>query len=138
MSRKGLLIIDALILLLALTLLFTLSGSMTAASWITLGFAVFSFLSSILFQTLIWNSFDDKDSLSYKIPGIAFSNIYIVLQVPICLLMGLNSTGFSIKTTVLFNGILAIICWILIVGSITGTSHARKVNSRQKDHHVEL
>lgn len=138
MGRRGMVIIYTLIILLSVAVLFLFSKEMTAISWITLGFVVFAYVSVMLFQLNLWKQSTDKDSLSYRIPGMTALTIYLVIQIPLCLIMGIEASSISVKTGCLVNCIVAVVCWILIISGVTGNDHAERVNSRQKNHHIEL
>lgn len=138
MSKKIFLAVWALGLALANVLLFTLSQSMTSATWITLAFVWLAFLSTLVFQFLTATKSKTPDDAFLHIPALAVSIVYEVLQIPVCLIFALGATTIPAKVAFLTQAILLIIAWAAILLALGGNDHIKKVNSRQKDHHREL
>lgn len=76
MSKKIFLAVWALGLALANVLLFTLSQSMTSATWITLAFVWLAFLSTLVFQFLTATKSKTPDDAFLHIPALAVSIVY--------------------------------------------------------------
>lgn len=138
MSKKIFLAVWALGLVLANVLLFTLSQSMTATVWITLAFVWLAFLSTLAFQFLAAKKSKTPDDAFLHIPALAASIVYEVLQIPVCLIFALGATTIPAQAAFLTQAILLIVAWAAILLAPGGNDHIKKVNSRQKDHHIEL
>lgn len=138
MSKKSFLAVWTLGLVLANVLLFTLSQSMTATVWITLAFVWLAFLSTLAFQLLAATKSKMPDDAFLHIPALAISVVYVVLQIPVCLIFALGATTIPAKAAFLTQAILLIVAWAAILLSLGGNDHIKKVNSRQKNHHTEL
>ena len=131
MSNKKLgIIIWGLCFVLSMILLFCLERGLTTTFWVTLGFVCAAFLSALVFQILAWKCPNTLDKQVLHFSGILLSNIYVLIQLPICFIFSLGSNSIPFK--------VSIFAWVLILSSLAGNDHIEKVNSRQKDHHVEL
>lgn len=139
MSNKKLgIIIWGLCFALAMILLFCLERGLTTTFWVTFGFVCVAFMSALVFQILIWKTANTLDEQVLHCPGIFLSNIYVLIQLPICIIFSLGSNSIPSKAAIIINAIILIGAWILIFASLVGNDHIERVNGRQKDHHVEL
>lgn len=139
MSNKKLgIIIWGLCFVLAMVLLFCLERGLTTTFWVTLGFVCAAFLSALAFQILAWKTADTLDKQVLHFPGILLSNVYVLIQLPICIIFSLGSNSIPFKVSIIINAIILIVSWVLIFASFVGNDHVEKVNTRQKDHQVEL
>ena len=139
MSNKKLgIIIWGLCFALAMVLMFCLERGLTTTFWVTLGFVCVAFLSAFVFQILAWKTANTLDKQVLHFPGILLSNIYALIQLPICIIFSLGSNSIPFKASIIINAIILIVAWVLILASLVGNDHIERVNSRQKDHHVEL
>jgi hypothetical protein len=139
MSNKKLgIIIWGLCFALAMVLMFCLERGLTTTFWVTLGFVCVAFLSALVFQMLVWKTSSKLDKQVLHFSGILLSNIYALIQLPICIIFSLGSNSIPFKASIIINAIILIVAWVLILASLVGNDHIERVNSRQKDHHVEL
>ena len=139
MSNKKLgIMIWGLCFALAMVLMFCLERGLTTTFWVTLGFVCVAFLSAFVFQILAWKTANTLDKQVLHFPGILLSNIYALIQLPICIIFSLGSNSISFKASIIINAIILIVAWVLILASLVGNDHIERVNRRQKDHHVEL
>lgn len=125
-------------LMLSMVLLFCLENGLTATFWITFAFVCAAFVSTMIFQLQIWKKADIPDEQFLHLPAIAVSYIYIIAQIPICIIFALGSGAIPYKVAILVNAVLLIIAWILALSALAGNDHIQNVNGRQKDHHTEL
>lgn len=79
-----------------------------------------------------------EDQQILHIPGILLSDIYALIQVPVCVAFALGSNSIPFKTEIIINAIILIVAWVLILASLVGSDHVKTVNKRQRDHHIEL
>ena len=139
MSNKKLgIMIWGLCFALAMVLMFCLERGLTTTFWVTLGFVCAAFLSALIFQIIAWKTANTLDKQVLHFPGILLSNIYALIQLPICIIFSLGSNSIPFKASIIINAIILIVAWVLILASLVGNDHIERVNSRQKDHHVEL
>jgi hypothetical protein len=124
-----------LALVLANILLFCLSRGLTPTLWITFGFIWLAFLSALIFQLLIWRQITTADEQALHLPALLVSYVYMMIQIPICVIFALGSNGIPWRVALLIQAILLILAWIAEIGSLAGIDHIRKVNGRQKDYH---
>lgn len=138
MNKKIGVAVWALGLALSNLLLFVLEKGMTATFWITFVFVWLAFLSSLIFQLWAAKRFKTSDGGFLHIPAILMSLIYEAIQIGICVIFALGSTLIPSKLALLIHGVLLIITWALVLLSLGGNDHIKKVNGRQKSHHTEL
>ena len=131
-------VIWALSFVLVLILMLCLKTEITPTFYITLVFVCVTFVSSLLFQIIIWKNSKSLDKQVLHLSVITISNIYVLLQIPIGIIFSIRATYISTKVTILVNAVLLIIIWILMFSSLVGNDHVEKVNNRQKNHHIEL
>lgn len=124
-------------LIVAHLTIFCLPKSYTAAVWITYGFTLFAFLSQLALWLYIWREPIEADGRFLHTPVLTLSVGYMLLQLVPCLVFTLWSAA-SPKIVVLANALLLIAMWALLVLAMIGKSHIQRVDSRQKNHHVEL
>lgn len=128
----------ALGIVLSMVLMFCLEHGMTSTFWITLGFVIVAFVSALLFQIAVWKNNDSLDSRFVHIPAMLVSSVYMIIQIPICIVFSLGSSRIPYKIAILVNAIILIVAWIINLMSVAGNDHIKKVNDRQKNHHIEL
>lgn len=128
----------ALGLILVMVLMFCLEHGMTATFWTMFVFTCVAFVSALIFQLLTWKQINNSDQQVQYLSGIIIANMYMVLQIPLSLIFSLGSATIPFKVAILINAIILIAAWILALISLSGNEHIEKVNSRQKNHHVEL
>ena len=139
MSNKKLgIIIWGLCFALAMVLMFCLERGLTTTFWVTLGFVCVAFLSALVFQMHVWKTSSKLDKQFLHFSGILLSNIYALIQLPICIIFSLGSDSIPFKASIIINAIILIVAWVLMLASLVGNNHIERVNSRRKDHHVEL
>lgn len=125
-------------LILSNMLLFCLSRELTPTVWITFGFVWLAFLSALAFQLLCWKQMADSDEQILHISTLVTSYAYMGAQIPLCVVFSVCSVAIPWKTALLIHTVLLILAWLIIIASLTGNDHIRKVNGRQKDHHMRL
>jgi hypothetical protein len=118
--------------------LFCLGRGFTPTFWITFGFVWLAFLSSLIFQILVWKAMTNPDEKALHIPVLSVSYGYMLIQILLCVIFSLGSNVIPWKVTILVHAVLLILAWIAAIGSVAGNDHIRKVNNRQKDHHRKL
>lgn len=119
-------------------LLFLLAKETTTTFWVTAGFIWFAFISSLIFQWLIWDGGKYLDEHFLHISPIAISYIYIGLQFPICIFFALGASTIHYGVSVLVNTLVLVCFWMLILGTLSGNTQIQNVNQRQKNRHKEL
>ena len=137
-NKKIGLAIWALSLILVLVLMFCLETGMTPTFWVTFGFVCVAFVSSLVFQIITWKNSETLDKQVLHLSGITISSVYALIQIPVGVVFSIGATAISTKPTILVNAVLLIVAWVLILSSLVGNDHIEKVNSRRKDHHIEL
>ncbi len=123
-------------LLLSMMLLIVLSGEINNVVIVTAVFVIIAYVGTLLFLCKRSGNSKTPDSKFLKLPAMTVGVIYMVLQLPLCIVFGLLSRIIPFRIALLINAIVAIVAWLVLLGSIAGTDHIEKVNSRQKDRHI--
>jgi hypothetical protein len=124
-------------LALANILLFCLSHGLTPTFWITFCFVWIAFLSVLIFQLFIWKRMTPADAQALYLSALLVSYVYLVVQIPICVIFALGSSIIPWKAALLIQAVLLILAWIVAIGSLAGNDHIRDVNNRQRNPRTE-
>jgi len=125
-----------LVFVLSAFLLLIIPKSYDSTIWITLGFTVVAYVSQlILFLSLLAKQ-QTPNEVFYKTPTMTISSLYMIVQMIICIVVPLANWG--IKTVLVVNFVVLILMWIVLCGLLAGKDHAKRIDSRQKDHHTVL
>jgi hypothetical protein len=118
--------------------MFSLETGLTPTFWIAFAFVCVSFVSSLIFQSLIWKSAKTLDEQFIHFPPITITYIYMIVQIPVGIVFALGSGAIPYKIAIIVNAVLLVVAWVTILAGLAGNDHITKVNGRQKDHHTEL
>ena len=130
-------ILWAIGLLVAHLLIFCVPENYIAAVWVTYGFTLFAYLSQLALWLYTWHrSLGAKETFLHT-PAFRLSVCYMLLQLVLCVVFTLWSTA-SVKIAFLLNALLLIAIWVLLILSEIAKNHIVRVDSRQKDHRMEL
>ena len=131
-------VILILVFVLSIFFLFIIPGEYTTAIWITLAFDIIAFGSQLFLWYTLFKGQNSKEDVFYKTPAVTMSTLYMVIQFIICLVMAFAGNIISSKTAIIVNFVVCVLMWVVIIMLITVKDHVKKVNSRQKDHHIKL
>lgn len=129
------LMIWGLLLILTLFLALIIPKEYNAQIWTILVFDVIAFLSQ--FITWFAKVKSSKETF-YKYPAMTMSSIYLVLQFVISTLTAIINTGMPFKLLLIIEVLLLVIMWDLILLTLMAKDKIESLDSRQKDHHIEL
>ncbi len=119
-------------------LLLVIPSQYTNSIFVMLGFDVFAFFSTLIFWFIIFRSSNEPNDMAYHSPAMTVSAGYLIAQLILCAVVVALGEHFSFKVTLTVNLILLIIMWALILSTLIANNHAKRVDSRQKDHHTVL
>ena len=128
----------ALVFALSIFLLLVIPSQYTNSIFVTLGFDVFAFFSTLILWFIIFRSSDEPNDMAYHSPTMTVSAVYLIAQLILCAVAGALGEHFSFKVILTVNFILLIIMWALILSTLIINNHSKRVDSRQKDHHTVL
>lgn len=117
-------------------LLFILPKSYDATIWITLGFTIVAYVSQLVLFLWLFSKQQTPDGFFYKTPTMTISSLYMIIQTIVCVVVPLVNWGA--KTVLIVNFVVLILMWILLCGLFAGIDHAKRIDSRQKEHHTVL
>lgn len=137
-NRTVVIVIWAIAFILSVFLLFAVPDHLSGGIYLTLVFDIVAFISCFVLWIVIFIGDRTPKQAFYVLPMITMSIIYLVIQFVICITEGLLVDKISLRGTLILNFITMAIMWFLILSTLIAKNHARRVDSRQKDHHVEL
>ena len=123
---------------LSVFLLLIIPNSYSNAVWVTLIFDVIAFISQLILWLVIFNKTAGAKETFNSYPVMVVSAMYLVMEFVMCIITGTCAVSISFKLAVIINGIILIAVWIILLMLIMAKEHVEKVDSRQKDHHMEL
>lgn len=101
-------------------------------------FNVIAFISVLIIWIYLFKNSKTPGDIFYDSPVMTISTAYLVIQLILCIAVGLMVDTLSFKMTLILNVVLMAVVWFLILSTIITKDHSQHVDSRQKDHHVEL
>jgi hypothetical protein len=129
------LIIWGLLLALTLFLALIIPKTYTAQIWAVVVFDIIAFVS----QFVIWfEKVKSQEKTFYRYPAMVISTIYLVLQLIISTVVAVVNDAISFKAVLIINFLLLVIMWVLILSSRMARDKIESLDSRQKNHHIEL
>ena len=127
-----------LIFVLSVFLLLIIPNSYSQSIWVTLAFDIIAFVSQLIFCLAIFNKVDSPKGIFNRYPTLLVSIAYIGVQFLICIVTAFTATLMSFKASLIINFIVMILAWVVILLLVLSKNHVERIDSRQKDHHVEL
>ena len=112
-------------------LLFCLCSDFSASFWCTFIFVWIAAITSLIFQIKSWEPRNKPKESVLHISALTIAIGYMVVQIPISIIMALGAATISWKMSLLINGIICVLAWLLEIGSLAGNDHIDKVNQRQ-------
>ncbi len=125
-------------LALALFLIFIIPNDVNGSVIVTAVFTVVAFVSQLILWLALFKENVGSDGIFYRTPVIIFSAVHMIIQFIICILMAFAGNVITVKMSLIINFLVFLLIWILILALILSKDYAQKIDSRQKNHHVEL
>lgn len=123
---------------LSVFLLFVIPSSYTNSIYASLVFDGIAFISTLILWIRLFQSTKTPTDVFYCTPAMTFSTIYLVIQFIICLVIAVFAEKISFKLALTANIVLMVLAWIILLSVLSAKDHAQRIDSRQKDHHIEL
>ncbi|MCD7738593.1 MAG: hypothetical protein LUH58_06085 [Lachnospiraceae bacterium] len=114
-------------------ILFCTTKALSPTFWITYIFIWVACLSVLFVKRM---SIEQEKYL--RISFIVLEVIYLLIQIPIGVVFSLGANVISYKTAILVNVLILVVFWILMAGSLYGSSHIQNVEGRQENHQTKL
>lgn len=137
-GKKALLILWGLIFTLTLILLFFIPEQITSVTFVFLVFDCFGFVALLIFWIRLMRGEQNAKDVFGHFPAVVVSCVYLLILFVLSILCGLSPSLFSVKSSVLINIIIMVIAWIVLVALLGAKGHIQRVDSRQRDHRIEL
>ncbi len=123
---------------LSVFLLFIIPNHYSSSIFVALVFDCIAFLSLLIIWLKLLQTNSKPNDVFLSTPAILISTIYMIVQFIICIVTAIVNDGISLKLSLIINVILMALMWVLILATLNAKNHANRIDSRQKDHHVEL
>ena len=136
--KKTLPVVWALMLALTLFLTLILPERLNAAVIATAIFAAVGYASQLLLGRLVPRDTKGADAAAANAPLAVVSGAYLLCASVFSVVCAVFSDAISLKAVIVVHVVLLIVTWILLASLLGTRAHIRRVDSRQKDHHIEL
>lgn len=137
--NTGLFIFWLLMLILTNVLMFLLAGSLNTVFWIAFAFMLLAYLCVLFLQMTVWKGSKNMEQLFMKGSVIQISCIYLLIQSLVSVILAVLSAEIERPILpVIINVVIVVVFGILITAGLTGNEYIEKINSRQKNNHIEL
>lgn len=137
-KRKVGIIIWLIAFALSVALTLIIPSHYTSSIYTTLIFDVIAYFSVLILWMKIFTNVNTPSDIFYCSPAMVVSTVYLVIQFIFCAMEGVLVDVITFKITLVLNIMLMAIVWFLILSTIITRDHTQRVDSRQKNHHVEL
>ena len=137
-KRKVGIIIWMIAFALSVALMLIIPSHYTSSIYTTLIFDVIAYISVLILWMKIFTNVNTPSDIFYCSPAMVVSTVYLVIQFIFCVMEGVLVDVITFKITLVLNILLMAIVWFLILSTIITRDHTQCVDSRQKNHHVEL
>lgn len=137
-GKKVLLILWGLVFALTLILIFFIPAQITSVTFVFLAFDCIGFIALLILWIKFLQGKQNAKDVFGHFPAVVVSCIYLLVLFVLSILCGLTPSLFSVKSSVLINIVIMAIAWISLVALLGTRGHIQRVDSRQRDHHIEL
>ena len=115
---------------------FLIPRQYSASLWITYGFTVFAFISQLTVWLYLWRVAEDAHEQFLYFPSFTISILFLIAQMLICLIS--LFVAMPVKVAILVNALPLIIVIAVLAMALISKNAIHRLDSRQKNHHVEL
>lgn len=137
-NRKNRILIWAIAFALSVFLTLIIPTHYSSNIFGTLVFDAIAYIAVLILWIKLFRNTKMPADAFYNSSAMTISIVYLIIQTLLCVIVGLLVDEISFKTTLILNVVLMVVMWFLIHSTIIAKDHAKHVDSRQKDHHVEL
>lgn len=137
-SKKALIILWCLAFALSTFLILYIPDSINSIVIISLAFACFGYVSQLLLWLRLLRTQPNAENHFRNLPIAVVSLVYLAIVSVFGIVCAVSKGSFPEKTVVIINAVALIAAWIVIVALLGTKGYIQRVDSRQKDHHIEL
>ena len=123
---------------LSVFFLLVIPSSYSQSIWVTLVFDVIAFVSQLILWLIAFNKSMGAKSVFNHYPTMFVSSLYLIVEFIICIVTSIAGSSIPVKVAMMINLIVMVIAWIVLLMTILSKNRVERIDSRQKDHHVEL
>jgi len=108
----------------------------SASLWITYGFTIFAFISQLALWLYLWRAGLGAHEQFLHFSALTISVLYLLVQILACVIFAL--VGMSVRVAILINALLLIVVVAALAMALISKNAILRLDSRQKNHHIEL
>ncbi len=123
---------------LSVFLLLVIPSGYSQSIWVTLVFDVIAFVSQLILWLTVFNRPVGAKGVFNRYPTMLVSALYLIVEFIVCIVTAVMESLIPFKTSMIINFIVMVIAWIILLMMVLSKDHVERIDSRQKDHHVEL
>lgn len=137
-NKKALIILWGIAFALTLFLVLIIPAQITGTAIVALVFDCVGFISQLILWLNLAREKQSAKDVFGNAPAAVVSCVYLAILFVLSILCSAFPNVFYIKTAVIVDVIIMAAAWLLLVSLLGGKSHIQRVDSRQRDHHIEL
>ncbi len=137
-SKKALIILWGIAFALTLILVLIIPAQITSITIVTLVFDCVGFISQLILWLNLAREKQNAKAVFGNAPAAVVSCVYLAILFVFSILFGVFPNTFPVKTAVIVNVIIMVAAWLLLVALLGTKGYIHRVDSRQRDHHIEL
>ena len=136
-SKRAFLILWGIVFALTVFLLLIIPTRITGITIVTLVFDCVGFISQLILWSKLARGEQNAADVFENTPAAVVTCVYLAILFVLSILSGALNL-LSVKATLIANIIILAAVWILLIALFGVKGHIQRVNSRQRDHHIEL
>ncbi len=137
-SKRAMFFVWLIAFVLSVFLLLIIPDHYNTSLFIVMAFDGVAFVSQLFLWRSLLKKAEAAEDTFFNAPVLTVSLIYLLIQFLLSVIKGIAIDAISAKTTLIINGLVLSIAWIIITLLLETKNHAQRVDSRQKDHHVDF
>ena len=137
-SKKALIILWGIAFALTLFLVLIIPAQITGIIIVAIVFDCVGFISQLVLWLKLAHGERSAKDVFGNAPAAVVSCVYLAILIGLSILCSAFPNMFSIKAAVIVYVIIMALAWLLLVALLGGKGHIQRVDSRQRDHHIEL
>lgn len=137
-SKKALIIFWGIAFALTLFLVLIIPAQITGITVVALVFDCVGFFSQLILWLKLSRGEERAKDVFRNAPAAVVTCVYLAILFVLSILYGVFPNTLTVKTAVIANVIIMAATWLLLVALLGAKGHIQRIDSRQRDHHIEL
>ena len=137
-SKTAFLILWGTAFALTLFLLLIIPAQIMGITVVALVFDCVGFISQLILWLKLARGEQSATDVFRNAPAAVVTCAYLAILLVLSILYGVFPNTFPVKTAVIVNVIIMAAAWLLLVVLLGTKGYIQRIDSRQRDHHIEL